>query len=160
MALLDAKEYDPRPAQRRWRLILIAAGVILVPFLVWRFGFYYWPEERVINKFFEAIERKDFEAAYGIYNADPHWKQHPEKYAKYTLAQFQLDWGPSGDYGPITSHRIDCVKEPPTKDFVSPSGVIINVILNNRSQAASLWVEKKNKTVTLSPWELQCHPPR
>jgi len=28
MALMDAKEYDPRPAQRRWRLI--AAVVVLL----------------------------------------------------------------------------------------------------------------------------------
>jgi len=162
MALLDAKEYDPRPAQRRWRILILATTLILVPLLVWWFFFYYWPEERVINRFFEAIERKDFETAYGIYNADPDWKNHPEKYKNYTLSQFQLEWGPAGDYGPITSHKIDCAKEPPKKDFVSPSGVIINVILNNRSQATSMWVEKKTKTITLNPgiYEMQCHPPR
>jgi hypothetical protein len=157
MALLDAKEYDPRPAQRIWRLIGLAATVVLALFLLWWF-FRYWPEESVVNRFFAAIERKDFEAAYGIYNADPDWKQHAAKYNRYSLSQFVLDWGPSSEFGVITSHKIDCSKEPNKRGFQSPSGVIVSVILNGRSQATSLWVEKKTKTLTLSPYELQCHP--
>ena len=158
MALMDAKEYDPRPAQRRWRLIGAAAAVAVAALAFWWF-FRYWPEERVVNRFFEALERKDFDAAYGIYNADPDWKQHAAKYDQYPLPQFMLDWGPSSEYGAITSHRIDCAKEPDKKDFQSPSGVIVTVIVNGRSQGTSLWVEKKTKTLTLSPFELQCHPP-
>lgn len=158
MALMDAKEYDPRPAQRRWRLIGAVAAVAVAALVFWWF-FRYWPEERVVNRFFEALERKDFDAAYGIYNADPDWKQHASKYDQYPLPQFMLDWGPSSEYGGITSHRIDCAKEPDKKDFQSPSGVIVAVIVNGRSQSTSLWVEKKTKTLTLSPFELQCHPP-
>jgi hypothetical protein len=157
MALLDAKEYDPRPAQRTWRLIAAGAVILVAIFLFWWF-FRYWPEESVVNKFFAAIERKDFDAAYGIYNADADWKQHAAKYNQYSLSQFMLDWGPSSEYGVITSHKIDCSKEPVKKGFQSPSGVIVSVILNGRSQATSLWVEKKSKTLTLSPYELQCHP--
>ena len=160
MGLMDAKEYDPRPAQRRWRIIIAVAALIVVPLLVWRIFFYYWPEEHVVNKFFNALERKDFETAYGIYNADPDWKQHPGKYNQYSLSQFTLDWGPSGDYGPITSHQIDCKTEPKKKDFQSPSGVIVVVTINNRSEATSMWVEKKTKTLTLSPFQALCHPPR
>ncbi len=158
MALMDAKEYDPRPAQRRRRLIVIAVLLAVAVLTVWWF-FRYWPEEHIVNKFFEALERKDFNAAYGIYNADPDWKQHAEKYNQYPLPSFMLDWGPSSEYGVITSHKIDCVKEPEKRDFQSASGVIIAVIINGRSQAASLWVEKKAKTITNYPFgELQCHP--
>ncbi|HEY6305201.1 MAG TPA: hypothetical protein VI488_01930 [Candidatus Angelobacter sp.] len=157
MALMDAKEYDPRPAQRRNRLIIAAIVLAVVALIVWRV-YRYWPEEHVVNKFFEALERKDYDAAYGVYNADPDWKQHAAKYNQYPLPQFTLDWGPSSEYGAITSHKIDCVKEPDKKGFQSPSGVIITVVINGRSQGTSLWVEKKAKTITLSPWELQCHP--
>lgn len=159
MALLDAKEYDPRPAQRRNRLIIISVVLLIVATAVWWFT-RYWPEERVVNKFFEAIEHKDFETAYGIYNADPDWKQHAQKYSQYPLSQFMLDWGPSGDNGTITSHKIDCLKEPDKKGFASPSGVIIAVTINNRTDDTSMWVEKKTKTLTTSPFPLLCHPPK
>ena len=157
MALFDAKEYDPRPRQRMWRLIGLAAALAVTAFLFWWF-FRFWPEERVVDRFFEAIERKDFDTAYGIYNADPSWKQHAAKYNQYPLPQFVLDWGPSSEYGVITSHKIDCSKEPEKRGFQSASGVIVTVVINGRSQGTSLWVEKKTKTLTLSPWELQCHP--
>ncbi|HLW55692.1 MAG TPA: hypothetical protein VKW06_22880 [Candidatus Angelobacter sp.] len=159
MALLDAKEYDPRPAERRKRLIIIGVIIVVVATATWWFT-RYWPEEHVVNKFFEAIERKDFDAAYGIYYADPDWKQHPQKYSQYSLNQFVLDWGPSSEYGVITSHKIDCLKEPEKKDFSSPSGVIIAVTLNNRTDDTSMWVEKKTKTLTTSPFPLLCHPPK
>jgi hypothetical protein len=157
MSLLDAQEYDPRPAQRMRRLIALGAALIVAGLLLW-WIFRNWPEEHVVDRFFSALERKDFDAAYGIYNADPDWKQHAAKYNQYPLPNFMLDWGPSSEYGVITSHKIDCSKEPDKKGFQSPSGVIVTVIINGRSQPTSLWVEKKSKTLTLSPWELQCHP--
>jgi hypothetical protein len=159
MALLDAKEYDPRPAQRRRRVALILVVAALATFIVW-WLFRYYPEKRAINHFFEAIEHKDFETAYALYFADPNWKQHPQKYDQYPLAQFMLDWGPSSDYGVITSHKVDCATEPPKKAYRSPTGVIVVVTINNRSQSTSMWVEKKNKSITLSPQEVVCEAPK
>jgi hypothetical protein len=160
MALMDAKEYDPRPAQRRWRLAGIAAALLLV-FLVfwfWPSGrFRYWQQWSVADRFLAALEQKDFDAAYGIYFADPDWKQHPEKYARYTINQFKLDWGPQGDYGAITSHRVDCALELPKKDFASPTGVVVVVIINNLHDTKSMWVEKESKTITDSPRKVLCH---
>jgi hypothetical protein len=158
MALLDAKEYDPRPAKRMWRLIGAGVLIVILGLIAWRI-FRYWPETHAVNKFFEALERKDFDAAYGIYNGDPDWKQHAAKYNQYPVSQFTLDWGPSSEYGVIASHKIDCATEPESKGFASPSGVIVVVVVNGRSQGTSLWVEKKNKSITTSPFEVQCHPP-
>lgn len=155
MALMDAKEYDPRPAQRRNRIIATAVVVVLAV-SVYLYLTRYDSEKKVINKFFQAIEQKDYEAAYGIYYADPDWKQHPEKYTSYTINQFKLDWGPQGEYGAITSHQVDCALEPPKKDFVSPSGVIIVVTINNRAEPRSMWVEKKSRTITDSPMKVLC----
>ncbi len=156
MSLLDAKEYDPRPAQRLRRMAALIAIIAVVggP-LLWFYR--YWPEERVVNKFFKAIERKDFDTAYGIYFADPNWKEHPAKYSQYPLPQFIRDWGPSGEYAVITAHKIDCAAEPRKGAFRSPTGVIVVVTVNGRSQT-KLWVEKKEKTITLSPdlWEVRC----
>ncbi|HKT49960.1 MAG TPA: hypothetical protein VJV96_06665 [Candidatus Angelobacter sp.] len=159
MGLMDAKEYDPRPAQRRWRLLVTALVIVLAVFLVWWF-FRFFPENRVINKFFHAIEHKDYDTAYGLYFADPEWKQHPQKYNQYPLPQFMLDWGPSSEYGTITSHKIECTTEPPTKAYHSPTGVIVVVSVNNRPETTSMWVEKKSKSISLSPQEVICHPPK
>ena len=158
MALMDAKEYDPGPARRRWKLIAAVAVILVVGLILWRI-FRFWPEEHVINKFFQAIEAKNYEEAYAIYNADPDWKQHPDRYKGYTYNQFVLDWGPSGEYGPITNHHVDCSLELATKISGSPSGIIVVVTVNHRAQPQSLWVEKKSKTITLSPRDVVCHAP-
>jgi hypothetical protein len=156
MALMDTKEYDPRPAQKR-RKIIATAVVVVLAVAAYLYLTRYDSEKKVINNFFHAIEQKDFDAAYGIYFADPEWKQHPEKYAAYTVNQFKLDWGPQGEYGAITSHQVDCALEPPKKDFVSATGVVVVVIINNRKDTRSMWVEKKSRTVTDSPLKVLCH---
>jgi hypothetical protein len=156
MALMDAKEYDPRPAQRRLRILGLIV-VVAVAIVAYKYFTRYDSEIGTINKFFAALEQKDFEKAYGLYNGDPDWKQHPQKYSNYNLGQFTLDWGPSGEYGPITSHRVDCALAPPKKDFVTPSGVVVVVTINNRAEPRSMWVEKKNKSITDSPIKVQCH---
>jgi hypothetical protein len=155
MALMDAKEYDPRPAQKR-RKIIATAVVVVVALAVYLYLTRYDSEKKVINNFFHALEQKDFEGAYGIYFADPDWKQHPQKYSAYSINQFKLDWGPQGDYGPITSHRVDCALEPPKKEFVTASGVVVVVTINNRAEPRSMWVEKKARTITDSPVKVLC----
>jgi hypothetical protein len=147
MTLMDAKQYDPRPAQRRKRIIIILVVIIVVPLVVWFFFFRYWPEEHAINKFFRALEQKNFERAYGIYQGDPDWKQHPQKYSNYTLGQFTVDWGPAGEYGPITSHHVDCALKPKSNS----SGVVVVVTINHRAEPRSMWVESRSKAITDSP---------
>ena len=88
MGLMDAQEYDPRPAQRRWKMACIAAVLVIVFLTVWFWPsgrFRYWRQRSIASKFFRAIEHRDFDSAYGLYNGDPEWKQHPEKYSQYTL---------------------------------------------------------------------------
>ena len=163
MALMDAKEYDPRPAQRRRRMAGIAVVLLLVFVVLWFWPdgrFRYWRHWGVADRFFATLERKDFDTAYGLYQGDPDWKQHPEKYSGYTVSQFTLDWGPSGEYGPITSHRVDCAAAPPKKGFASPSGVIVVVTINNRAEPRSMWVENKSRSITDSPYKLLCHGPQ
>ncbi len=157
MGLLDANEYDPRPARRRW-MMAIAGAVLAVTLLVlwfWPSGrFRHWQQWNTANKFFFALENKDFDTAYGLYFADPEWKQHPEKYNQYPLARFTLDWGPASDFGIMVSHHVDCVIDPPKKGFVSASGVVALVKVNQRTEPTLLWIEKKNGTITTSPWDL------
>jgi hypothetical protein len=152
MNLLNPPTYDEKREKRRKQIIAAAIFVLLlIAFMAWQFR--YWPEERVVNKFFDRLEAKDFEGAYGIWRADPQWKQHPQQHAQYPFNEFYLDWGPGGEYGPIRSHKIANSMSPRTSGGgSSTTGVIVEVVVNERAEPARLWVEKDDKSLTFSPY--------
>src|SRR5215467_16194154 len=98
MTLLDAQQYDAAKARRRnIRIAVLIAGVLLLAVLA---GFYRnWPQEHAVDKFFTALQKQDYEGAYGLYFHDPDWRQHTQKYSQYTYADFYRDWGPGGEWG-------------------------------------------------------------
>jgi hypothetical protein len=147
MTLMDAKEYDPAHDRRR-RLVIstVVFLVLLIGFLVWNFRF--WPEERIVDKFFDALQQKQYEVAYGIWFHDPDWQKHPQKYAQYPYNEFYRDWGPGGEWGLIKSHRVYASGTPKG----GGSGVIVEMVVNDRSEHASIWVQKSDKTLTFSPF--------
>jgi hypothetical protein len=154
MALMDAKEYDPRPVRRRLAVIAVSIALIIVFVILW-----FWPSGRfrylrqwnLADHFFAAIEHRNFDEAYGLYNADPEWKQHPEKYSKYTLPEFTQDWGPASEFGAINSYKIECAINPPQKGFQASSGVVLLVSVNHRPDSTLLWIEKNSGAMSTSP---------
>jgi len=105
-------------------------------------------EEHVVEKFFSALQHQDYENAYGIWMHDPQWKQHPEKYSQYPFTEFYRDWGPGGEWGLVKSYKVYGSATPKG----GGSGVIVEVIVNNRAEHARLWVQKSDKTLTFSPY--------
>lgn len=107
MTLLDAPAYNAARGRKR-RNILIAslAGLAILGIFVWTF--WNWPAEHRVNRFFAALETQNFEQAYGIWNNDPDWQQHADKYktANYPYNRFLDDWSTNGEYGKITSHKV------------------------------------------------------
>ena len=152
MTLLNPPTYDEKRERRRKKIIVLICFVVSVAaFFAWEFR--YWPEERVVNKFFSRLESKDYEGAYGIWTSDRNWKQHLEKHQQYSFKEFYLDWGPGGEYGPIHSHKINSTMSPRTSGGgSSTSGVIVEVTVNERAEPARLWVEKSDKSLTFSPY--------
>lgn len=149
MTLLDAKVYDPAPARRRKIRIAVAVAVILtLAAVVWMNR--YWSEKRVVDKFFNALMNKDYETAYGIYFADPQWKRHPDKYPRYPLNQFIQDWGAGGQWGVINGYKVNGASTCSS----GASGVVVDVIVNDRAEHAQLWVERSDKTLSPPPCEL------
>lgn len=148
MTLLDAQEFDEKRARRR--RITIGTIVVVVLVLGWLAWMYrYLPQERIAAKFFGALQAKQFETAYGLWFNDPDWKNHQEKYAaKYPYNEFYRDWGPGGEWGPIHSFKIYASGTPPG----GGSGVIVEVIVNDRAEHARLWIEKADKTLSFSPY--------
>jgi hypothetical protein len=146
MSLLDAPAYDPhRERRRRLRIIsILILGVVIVS-LAWIY--HNWPEEHVVERFFTALQQQKFEDAYGVWMHDPDWQKHPEKYKQYPYNDFYRDWGPGGEWGIVKSHDIYASGTPRG----GSSGVIVEVVVNGRSEHARLWVEKSDKTMSFSP---------
>jgi hypothetical protein len=145
--LLNAPPYDPgRERRRRGVVITIVLVVALVAMLAWRYR--NWPEERTVDRFFAALQHKDYDTAYGIWFYDPDWKQHPQQHAKYPLNEFMQDWGPGGEWGIIQSYHVDGAESPKG----GSSGVVVVVTVNGRAEKARVWVEKSDKTLTFSPY--------
>jgi hypothetical protein len=144
MTLLDAPQYDPAKTRRR-RIKIGAIVVAVVILLVLGWLYRNWPAEHEVDRFFSALQKQDYEAAYGIYFHDPNWRQHLQKYSQYTYADFYRDWGPGGEWGLIKSHRI--YGSASTKD-----GVIVEVVVNERADRARIFVAKSDKTLTVYPY--------
>jgi len=145
MTIFQAQEYDPRIEKRRRMYVMVALVLVAIAaFLAYRF--WDWREQHVVDKFLLAIEHKDYEQAYSIWNADPSWKEHPQKYSGYNFGTFELDWGPTGEYGEIRSHRIRSAITPKNS-----SGVVVISMINDRKEPLALWVEKKDHSITFLP---------
>src|ERR1700736_6005979 len=140
MTLLDAKEYDPgRERKKKVRIISAILFLLVAGCFIWWFR--YFPEERVADHFFEALQRQDYESAYGIWMHDPQWRQHTDRYPKYPYNEFYRDWGPGGEWGVVKSYKIYASGTPPH----GGSGVIVEMIVNDRAERARVWVEKSDK---------------
>ncbi len=147
MTLLDAQEFDyARQRRRRIRVASILVLALVIAGLAWEY--HNWPEEHVVDKFFDTLQQQNYEGAYSIWVHDPNWKQHPQKYPQYSYGDFYDDWGPGGEYGLIKSHDIYGSGTPKG----GASGVIVEVVINGRSEHARVWVEKSDKTLSFSPY--------
>ena len=147
MTLLDAPSYDPAKARlRNIKIVIVLAAVVVLAALAWLNRNF--REERAVNNFFSALQHQNYEVAYGIYFHDPTWLQHRQNYSKYPYADFYRDWGPGGEWGLIKSHRI--YGSANTKGF--GGGVVVEVVVNERSEHARLFVQKSDGTLTVYPY--------
>ena len=146
MSLLDAPAYDPVKERRQKIKIAAIIGVAIVAVSLIYLN-RDWPEKRIVDNFFAALEKQDYKTAYGIWMHDPNWQQHPEKYTRYPYNEFYNDWGPGGEWGIIRSHRILGALHPS-----GGSGVVVVVQVNGRAEPARIWVEKSDKTLSFSPY--------
>jgi hypothetical protein len=149
MTLLDAHEYDPERSRKR-RKQIISAITILVIVLALGWWFRYWPDERIVGEFFGAVQKQDYKTAYGIWMHDPQWQQHPDQHPKYLFNDFYRDWGPGGEWGLIKTYKVYGASTCPG----GGSGVVVDVIVNNRTEHAQVWVEKSDHTLSYPPCEL------
>jgi hypothetical protein len=159
MTLLNAPNYDSGKEKRKTGLVLGGLGLILLAAVMGVGGYllgHGWffsnlPVEHKVDKFFDALEAKDYNQAYGLWMNDPDWQKHPEKY-DYTLKRFTEDWTTESSVGPIKSHKVDISKTAGTGTF--GTGIIVAVRVNG-DHKMFLHYEKKDGTLTYSPLELE-----
>ena len=150
VTLLDAQQYDAARERRRRKVILsIVIAALIAGWVAYHLRDY--PERATTRKFFTALQKQDYEAAYSAWFQDSSWKQHPEKYSNYAFNDFYRDWGPGGEWGLIKSFHVDCSLSPG-----SGSGVIVQVTVNHRADHPYVWVQKSDKTLSFSPTEIEC----
>jgi hypothetical protein len=149
MTLLDAQDYDAEKGRKRkQRIIATIALVLIAAGLLWWFR--YWPQEHVVSNFFDALQRQDYKTAYGIWMHDPQWQQHQDQHPRYPYGDFYRDWGPGGEWGLIKTQKVNGASGCPG----GGSGVVVDVIVNDRTEHAQVWVEKSDHTLSYPPCEL------
>jgi len=126
------KPIDQKAERRRRYLISAFVFVLLLS------GYGYWrlrnfAEERQALHFFQALQRKDFEEAYRIWQPGDSYK----------FKDFLEDWGDKGLQGPVESFRI-------VRSRRRGTGVIVEVQVN-REENVRLWVERGDKSLTFPP---------
>jgi len=152
MTLLNAPKYDERGETRKLGLLISVGVLVAVLTLAGVGGFllgHGWffsnlGAEHRVDRFFGALEAKDYGQAYGIWMNDAGWQQHPQKY-DYTLKRFTEDWTTASDLGPITAHHVDISKTDGTGPF--GSGIIVAVRVNG-DHKVFMWYERKDGTLT------------
>jgi hypothetical protein len=148
MTLMDAAIYDRTLTKRRRNLVisaLVFCAVAGIVFVLCR----NLPAERRVNQFFAAVEAQDFSKAFGIWNNDPNWQEHTQRYATdgYPYGRFVVDWGRSGDYGRITSHKV-------LHSISYGNSTLLAVEINGRKEALALAVTKNTHTMNFPPFNL------
>ena len=126
------KPIDPKSERRRRYAISVLAFVLLLSgYGYWRFRNF--SEERQALHFFQALQSKNFEEAYRIW----------QPAASYKYKDFLEDWGEKGVQGPVETFRI-------VRSRRRGTGVIVEVQVN-RKENVRLWVERKDKSLTFPP---------
>ena len=158
MTLMDAPKFDVRREKRNRNLLITSIVIVVlaaialgswaveVPWQLW-----HWPSDHRVNNFLATVESGDLQKAFGLWNNDPTWQQHPDQYKPYGFADFQKDWGPASDYGVIKSHKIVIAHR-------VGNGVVMGLNINGGKTPIFLRVDNKTKTIGFSPVELYVGP--
>ena len=162
MTLLNAPSYDERKAKLQ-RNLLIAAFATLVFLVLFTlagyiaghgFAFSNLPAEHRVGSFFAALEARDYGKAFGIYNNDPDWQQHPDRYKDYPETRFQDDWSTQAPIkGPVNSYHVDISRT--DGEGRLGTGIIVAVTVNANKRVFMYYVRKDGTLTWPAYHELQ-----
>jgi hypothetical protein len=157
MTLLNAPEFDVQTENRKHNL-LVGSGILVVVLALFAFAgfalghgwfFMNFPVEHKVSVFLSTIEAGDYTKAYGIFNNDPDWQQHPQKYADYPLQRFTEDFSTASDWkGPVRSFKVNCSKRDAT-------GTAVDSTVNGGTDLM-LKYQRADGTLSFFPLQLTC----
>jgi hypothetical protein len=162
MTMMDAPAYDERKEKLKNRLLIgsaIAVALLVVLTLGGYMSGHGWlfsnlPAEHRVSEFFAALQAKDYNKAFGIYNNDPDWQQHPQKYKDYPEARFQEDWSTQDPIkGPVRSYHVDISRT--DGDGTFGTGIIVAVTVNGDKRVFMYYIRKDGTLTWPAYHELQ-----
>lgn len=165
MTLLDAPVFNEVRERRNRNLYIGSAGLLVVLFIGWWLVAgrpvdwpWRWNSHLIgrmeVNSFFTAVEKNDLPTAYGIWNHDKNWQQHPAQGGAYPFTKFQADWSsssPENEYGTIHSHQIAAAR-------MYGNVLLVGVLINDRkSKALFLDYDPKTYKLNFSPPDVELY---
>lgn len=156
MTLLNAPAYNKRREDLK-RNVLAGGGILIVVLIfitligyVMGHGWFFMnlPAEHRVKVFLETVQQGDYPKAYGMWENDPAWQQHPDQYKDYPLQRFTEDWTTASDWGgPVKTFHVDVSKR-------NVTGTVVASTINGKKRLY-LFYNKANGTFTYFPNLLQ-----
>lgn len=156
MTLLNAPQYN-RNKENAKRNAFIGAGLAIAAAVLLCLGGFFsghgWffinlPAEHRVKVFLETVQSGDFNKAYGIWQNDSEWQQHPDRFKDYPLKRFTEDWTTASDWGgPVKTFHVDVSKRDDT-------GTVVASTINDRKRVF-LKYQKKDGTLSFFPLVLE-----
>jgi hypothetical protein len=132
-------------------LKFVAGALVILAAVVLYFAFRFYPEQRAVQRFFDALAAGGTNTAYQLWKAKP----------SYRMQDFLTDWGPYGYYGPVKSYKI--MKISAASD--STSSVVVEVAVSpfapmpdatdaeksRRTRVVTVWMNTEDKSFSFPP---------
>jgi hypothetical protein len=148
LGLLDGDAEEPSSKLRRYIITGIAFVALLGGGVAYLLRFH--TEKKTVVTFMDVLASGDLQRAYHVWNPNP----------GYSFQDFLADWGPTGEYGPVKSYRLETAQLPK-----NGSGVVVVVELSRFSPFPSardsdksrnnkevyLWVERSTQKLSFAP---------
>jgi hypothetical protein len=148
MALLEP---PVETSNRKRHLKFVAGALVVLAAIALYFTFRFYPEQRAVQRFFDALVAGDIKTAYQL------WKPQPS----YRMQDFMADWGPYGYYGPVKSYKIIRIGRPKG----SSNSVAVEVAVspfspmpdasdpekNRRTRVVTIWMNTEDKSFSFPP---------
>jgi len=166
MTLLDAPAFDSIRDRRHRRILFITVGALGLLVIAWWLAAgtpidwpwmwnSHWRGTVAVDRFLKDVEKNDLAAAYGVWNHDKNWQQHPGQFGEYSFTRFEQDWSPTSsgnEYGVIKSHKIKAAR-------MYGNVLVVGILINER-KSGTLFLDYDTKAHTLgfSPVELYMGP--
>ena len=157
MTLLNAPKYDASRETTKRNILVGSAVAILLGVVITLAGYimgHGWffmnlPVEHRVGTFLTAVQSADYPKAYGIWQNDADWQQHPDKYKDYPLSRFTEDWTTASDWhGPVKTFHVDVSKRDDT-------GTVVAATVNDSRKRLFVKYQRKDGTLSYFPLELQ-----